>query len=63
MPQVSRRSRDTAAILDKDIVLTTYETISADFKRGVSLLYKVAWFRVVLDEGAYGSICTYLVYL
>lgn len=43
---------ETAAILGKDVVLTTYETLSADFDRGDSVLYRLAWFRIVLDEGA-----------
>ena len=46
-----RREKDPAALLNKEVVLTTYETVSADFARGDSVLYKVAWFRIVLDEG------------
>ena len=37
-------------ISDKDIVLTTYETLYADMN-GSKTLSKVSWFRIVLDEG------------
>ncbi|KAL1647100.1 hypothetical protein SLS58_002871 [Diplodia intermedia] len=49
----SRRPKELKAILDKEVVLTTYETVSAEFVRGDSPLYKVAWFRIVLDEAHY----------
>ncbi|RSL61430.1 hypothetical protein CEP54_006267 [Fusarium duplospermum] len=37
------------AMKDHDIVLTTFATLVADFKRG-KVLHNVEWFRVVLDE-------------
>lgn len=37
-------------IIDHDLVLTTYATLVADTK-GAKVLQKIAWFRVVLDEG------------
>lgn len=37
-------------ISDKDIVLTTYETLYSDMN-GSKTLGKVLWFRIVLDEG------------
>lgn len=37
-------------VSDKDIVLTTYETLYADMN-GSKTLRKVPWFRIVLDEG------------
>ncbi|KAK7702139.1 hypothetical protein SLS57_011484 [Botryosphaeria dothidea] len=46
----SSRPRDPAALLDKDVVLTTYDTVDSDFMKGESILYKVSWYRIVLDE-------------
>jgi hypothetical protein len=37
-------------VTDHDLVLTTYATLVADCK-GSEVLQKIAWFRVVLDEG------------
>lgn len=34
-----------------DIVLTTYATVAADFRRGKSMLNRIFWYRLVLDEG------------
>jgi SNF2 family DNA or RNA helicase len=42
---------DVADLLRKDIVLTTYATVAADFCRGRSTLNHIAWYRLVLDEG------------
>lgn len=42
---------DLAHLLRMDIVLTTYATVAADFCRGKSTLNRVAWYRLVLDEG------------
>ncbi|KAH6664215.1 SNF2 family N-terminal domain-containing protein [Halenospora varia] len=33
------------------IVLTTYATVAAEYCRGGSMIAKVKWFRIVLDEG------------
>ncbi|RMJ07766.1 hypothetical protein CDV36_012618 [Fusarium kuroshium] len=44
------RSTLPTAMKDHDIVLTTFATLVADFKRG-KVLHNVEWFRVVLDEG------------
>ncbi|KAJ3459956.1 hypothetical protein MRS44_016029 [Fusarium solani] len=38
------------AMKDHDIVLTTFATLIADFKRG-KVLHNMEWFRVVLNEG------------
>ncbi|RTE72192.1 hypothetical protein BHE90_013394 [Fusarium euwallaceae] len=43
------RSTLPTAMKDHDIVLTTFATLVADFKRG-KVLHNVEWFRVVLDE-------------
>ena len=37
--------------MDFDIVLTTYSTLVVDFFKGLGVLHRVRWFRVVLDEG------------
>jgi SNF2 family DNA or RNA helicase len=37
-------------VTEHDLVLTTYATLVADCK-GPGVLQKIAWFRVVLDEG------------
>jgi SNF2 family DNA or RNA helicase len=39
-----------AGLTDYDLVLTTYATLSAEYKsRGA--LHNIVWFRIVLDEG------------
>ena len=37
--------------MEKDVVLTTYETASLDHVKG-GVLRDISWFRVVLDEGS-----------
>ncbi|XP_062324767.1 helicase-like transcription factor [Osmerus eperlanus] len=46
----SERSRDTSFLSAQDVVLTTYNVLSADHG-GTSPLHVVNWLRVVLDEG------------
>ncbi len=36
---------------EKDIVFTTFATVASELIRGNSLLAKIHWFRIVLDEG------------
>jgi len=45
-----RRPKLPEYVIDHDLVLTTYATMIADCK-GSGVLQKIAWFRVVLDEG------------
>jgi SWI/SNF-related matrix-associated actin-dependent regulator of chromatin subfamily A3 len=45
-----RRAKTTEALLDHDVVLTTYRTLAFDWK-GRRTLQGVRWFRAVLDEG------------
>jgi SWI/SNF-related matrix-associated actin-dependent regulator of chromatin subfamily A3 len=46
---------DMSQLLQHDVVLTTYASITADFCRGRSRLHRVHWYRIVLDEGEYIS--------
>ncbi|KAK0627417.1 SNF2 family N-terminal domain-containing protein [Immersiella caudata] len=43
------RVRSATTFLEHDVVLTTYGTLTADWKRS-KILQGVTWFRVVLDE-------------
>ena len=45
------RNVDLISLLSNDIVLTTYGTVAAEFKRKKSLLHQIKWYRIVLDEG------------
>ena len=42
-------------LADADIVLSTYHTIAAESTDITSPLWKVNWFRIVLDEGNFSS--------
>ncbi|KAG8533004.1 uncharacterized protein KY384_001786 [Bacidia gigantensis] len=44
------RNVDLVGLLSNDIVLTTYGTVAAEFKRKKSLLHQIKWYRIVLDE-------------
>ena len=45
------RQTEVSWAFTRDVVLTTFATIAADFCRGRRVLEKVHWFRIVLDEG------------
>lgn len=45
------REKDIDIIKGSDIVVTTYNTLSAEFEKKSSILHKIGWYRVVLDEG------------
>ncbi|KAH6975002.1 SNF2 family N-terminal domain-containing protein [Ilyonectria sp. MPI-CAGE-AT-0026] len=45
----SSRPNSPEVVIDYDLVLTTYATLSADFN-DLRVLQKVEWYRVVLDE-------------
>ena len=52
----SNRAKDPEELLDVDLVITTYTTVSADARkrsqnRPRDVLGELHWFRVVLDEG------------
>jgi SNF2 family DNA or RNA helicase len=45
---------ELSVIEDSDIVVTTYHTLTAEYLIGkgkTSPLYKLGWYRIVLDEG------------
>ncbi|MBN3308021.1 HLTF factor, partial [Amia calva] len=44
------RSRDSSFLAKQDVVLTTYNVLTVDYRNN-SPLHKVEWLRVVLDEG------------
>jgi SWI/SNF-related matrix-associated actin-dependent regulator of chromatin subfamily A3 len=45
------REPDPTILSDSDIVLSTYHTIATEAMDPESALYKIKWFRLVLDEG------------
>jgi len=47
------RPEDLDTISDSDIVVTTYNTLTAEFlsTSKPSILHRIGWYRVVLDEG------------
>jgi SNF2 family DNA or RNA helicase len=48
-----QRDRDVGRISSYEIILTTYDTLVADLaNKKTGCLCKVAWRRVMLDEGA-----------
>jgi SWI/SNF-related matrix-associated actin-dependent regulator of chromatin subfamily A3 len=55
------RESSPIALADTDIVLSTYHTIAAEALDHSSPVYKIEWFRIVLDEGKKISIPSALV--
>ncbi|KAJ0158674.1 putative matrix-associated actin-dependent regulator of chromatin subfamily [Colletotrichum tanaceti] len=45
-----KREKDIDKIKNSDIVVTTYNTLAAEYERKSSILHKIGWYRVVLDE-------------
>ncbi|KAL1967714.1 hypothetical protein VTN77DRAFT_2971 [Rasamsonia byssochlamydoides] len=39
-----------STLVNFDIIISTYATVAAEFGRGASNLYRIKWFRIVLDE-------------
>jgi SNF2 family DNA or RNA helicase len=47
----SNRTQNVYELSKYDIVITTYGTLAADFSKGASsVLHRLKWFRIVLDE-------------
>jgi SWI/SNF-related matrix-associated actin-dependent regulator of chromatin subfamily A3 len=47
------REGNPGSLADSDIVLSTYHTISHEAKDPTSPMWKIKWFRIILDEGAF----------
>ena len=45
------RETDVKAIANADVVLSTYHTLAGESAKTTSPLFKIHWFRIVLDEG------------
>jgi SNF2 family DNA or RNA helicase len=47
------RGRETKveAIANADVVLSTYHTVAGESSKTTSPLFRIHWFRIVLDEG------------
>jgi SNF2 family DNA or RNA helicase len=44
------RANEPSAFYHSDLVLTTYSTLVKDFQT-MQVLYRLDWFRIILDEG------------
>ena len=42
---------DVDSLVNYDIVMTTYATLTSGVTKGSSLLQQIMWFRIILDEG------------
>ncbi|KAK2034132.1 SNF2 family domain-containing protein [Colletotrichum zoysiae] len=45
-----KREKDIDKIKNSNIVVTTYNTLAAEYEKKSSPLHKIGWYRVVLDE-------------
>ncbi|KAK6207682.1 heterokaryon incompatibility protein (SNF2 family domain-containing protein) [Colletotrichum tabaci] len=45
-----KREKDIDKIKNSNIVVTTYNTLAAEYEKKSSILHKIGWYRVVLDE-------------
>lgn len=46
-----KRHAEQQALLDNDIIFTTYGTLASEWTGEQSLLKHITWFRIILDEG------------
>jgi hypothetical protein len=44
-------------LADSDIVLSTYHTIAHESHDNTSPIWKINWFRIILDEGKFFCDC------
>jgi SNF2 family DNA or RNA helicase len=51
------RERKLDVLAQSDVVITTYNTLATDFTslNRKSLLHKIHWYRIVLDEGMFNK--------
>ncbi|KAK6186271.1 hypothetical protein SNE40_008341 [Patella caerulea] len=49
----TNKTTDTKLLESQDVVISTYGTVASDFKSTDSILKKVHWLRIILDEGHY----------
>jgi SWI/SNF-related matrix-associated actin-dependent regulator of chromatin subfamily A3 len=45
------RETNVEAIASAEVVLSTYHTLAGESSKRASPLFKIHWFRIVLDEG------------
>lgn len=45
------RNVESKEYLDLDIVFTTYHTVAYSMNQNESTIFRIKWFRIVLDEG------------
>jgi hypothetical protein len=45
------RETNVGAIADAEVVLSTYHTLAGESAKPTSPLFKIHWFRIILDEG------------
>ena len=60
------RPKDVDKLANADIVVTTYNTLTVEFLKSktsqhqMSPLQQISWYRVVLDEGTYVTLNSFL---
>jgi SNF2 family DNA or RNA helicase len=45
------RVRHFSDLADVDVLITTYGTVTAEYRKFRKVLFYLKWFRIVLDEG------------